>query len=156
MATATQETVENLCASVGIDAEYKGREKNADNWEHDAWTVTLTYQGRTYPATSYRMGTGHSKPYPTAKVHAELESWQLKAKQHRWKPTPPTAASVVDSLLLDVSGLDEPFEGWAASLGYDTDSRKAEAIYRACLETLPKLRAFFGADFERFEQAERL
>lgn len=142
-----KETIEYLCASMEIDTTYKGREKNADSWEHDAWTVTLTYQGRKYHGISYRMGTGHSKPYPP-----EYEPM----KRSFWKATPPTAATVIDSLLMDVADLDQTFEEWTASLGYDTDSRKAEAIYRECLGTLPRLRGFLGSDFERFEQAERL
>lgn len=139
-------TIPELCSHVGIEATYKGREKS-EGWEHDAWTVDLTYQGRTYPGISYRMGTGHSKPYPP-----EYEP----LKRSMWKPTPPDASTVIDSLLRDIEGIDQPFESWASDLGMDQDSRTAEATYRACLETLPRLRALLGVDFERFEQAERL
>lgn len=151
-----EDTIEELGANVSIVATYKGRETNEDGWEHDAWTVTLTYQGRTYKDIAYRMGTGHSKPYPTAKVRADLESWRLQQEQKRWEPTPPTASSVIDSLLLDVSGLDQRFEDWATDYGFDEDSRKAERFYNECLKVLPRLRALLGSDFDRFERAERL
>jgi hypothetical protein len=36
------------------------------------------------------------------------------------------------------------FEDWAQELGYDTDSRNAEAIYRACLDIGLKFRAMVG------------
>lgn len=32
------------------------------------------------------------------------------------------------------------FENWASEYGYDTDSRKAESIYQACLDIALKLR----------------
>lgn len=49
---------------------------------------------------------------------------------------------VTDSDVLESSG----FEDWADSLGYDTDSRKAEKIYRDCLEIGLKLKAIIGGD----------
>ena len=49
---------------------------------------------------------------------------------------------VSDSDVLECSG----FEDWAESLGYDTDSRKAESIYRQCLENALKLKAVIGSD----------
>ena len=146
----TADTIEELCAGVSIYVLYEGRVKNEDGWEHDAWTVALTYQGRTYADISYRMGTGHSKPATFA--DGAMGYQPVKG----WEPTAPHASDVIDSLLLDVCGLDQPFESWAADLGYDGDSRKAERIYHECLKTLPRLRALLGHDFERFEQAERL
>lgn len=38
------------------------------------------------------------------------------------------------------------FEEWANEFGYDPDSRKAEVIYRACLEIALKLRNGLGED----------
>lgn len=45
------------------------------------------------------------------------------------------AAGVLDSL---------GFEEWAESLGYDTDSRKAESIYRLCVEEVRKVERLLG------------
>lgn len=145
-----QHTIKELAERVGIEATYQGRQKDEDGWEHDAWDVTLTYQGQTYAGISYRMGTGHSKPA----TYADGAMGYQPVKD--WKPTAPDAATVVDSLLSDVSGLDRRFEDWAADLGYDEDSRKAERIYIECLKVLPRLQALLGADYTRFEQAERL
>lgn len=45
----------------------------------------------------------------------------------------PTVADVLSCLALDASVLKAmTFEDWASDLGYDTDSRQAEATYRAC------------------------
>lgn len=57
----------------------------------------------------------------------------------------PKLRDVMYSLISDASVLDAGgFESWAAEYGYDTDSRKAEATYRACLENALKLRAALG------------
>lgn len=56
-------------------------------------------------------------------------------------------ASVLGSLALDSSVRNnDDFEDWARDLGYDTDSRKAEAIYNACLETADEMEKLLGAD----------
>jgi hypothetical protein len=58
---------------------------------------------------------------------------------------PPSVVDVVQCLLMDSDVLNyRGFDDWADCLGYDTDSRKAEAIYRACLDTALQLRAIFG------------
>lgn len=63
----------------------------------------------------------------------------------RSSPIIPKDADVIHSIVLDASVLDEPsFESWASNFGYDTDSRAAEAVYKACLDTALKLRAIIG------------
>lgn len=65
------------------------------------------------------------------------------------KPVPimPEPRDVIYSLVMDSSVLDSGcFEQWAAEFGYDTDSRAAESIYRACLEIALKMRAALGDD----------
>lgn len=57
----------------------------------------------------------------------------------------PNACDVVASLVMDSNVLAAGgFEEWARDLGYDTDSRKAEATYKACLEIALKLRNGIG------------
>lgn len=57
----------------------------------------------------------------------------------------PTIDDVLYSLVLDASAIDyRGFEDWAEGCGYETDSRKAEGIYRACLDIGLKLRAAVG------------
>lgn len=61
----------------------------------------------------------------------------------------PSILDVVSSLLLDADVCGRSFEEWASDFGYDTDSRQAEKIYRACqdIESAWK-RAFSAADLE--------
>lgn len=65
---------------------------------------------------------------------------------HSDKPLPPPdLADVLYSLASDADVLDAGgFEEWASNYGYDTDSRKAEAVYRACLDIALKLREAIG------------
>jgi hypothetical protein len=60
----------------------------------------------------------------------------------------PTAEGVLECLISDSSGIDQPFDNWASDLGYDTDSRKAEKTYKAVQVQTKKLQQFLGDDFE--------
>ena len=86
---------------------------------------TIEFEGRGYhePLTVYfSQGSAHKKP--------------------------PTLADVLDCLASDASGVDnaQSFEAWASEYGYDTDSRKAEATYRACEKQAQELKALLGQD----------
>lgn len=83
-----------------------------ENWGCDAWRCTLAGQD-----FEFYTGMGHRKPDPVA----------------------PTAASLLYSLLLDRSAGLQTFYTWCAEIGYDTDSRKALAIYLACQANTIKL-----------------
>ena len=96
----------------------------------DAWMVTLSYKGRKLTVPFF-MGSGH---------HGNEQQ----------------AYEVIGALLSDVSGVDasSSFEGWAGDLGYDTDSRAAEAIFKSVQALAPKVHRLLGADFDEFSQAE--
>lgn len=86
------------------------------------------------------------QPYANPKNKAlELEFYAWACKQKReFEPRKgeplavklPTLADILSSLLSDGGAFfnAESFEDWARNCGYDTDSRKAEGIYRACME----------------------
>lgn len=101
-----------------------------DEWQRSAhpWTVTLHFRRRQM-TTSFFMGS---------------------ALTHE-----PTASEVLGSLLLDASADDtDSFEEWAAEFGYDTDSRRAEKTYLACVETAKRLRHLLGDDYEEFRSMD--
>ena len=59
--------------------------------------------------------------------------------------TPPVLCDVMYSLTMDAEVLDcSTFEEWASDCGYDEDSRKAEAIYKACQDNAKQFAAMFG------------
>lgn len=61
----------------------------------------------------------------------------------------PPLYTVLDCLACDAAGIDNAFgfADWADDYGYDTDSRKAERIYKACVKSAEKLRAFCGCAY---------
>lgn len=66
----------------------------------------------------------------------------------RYRIRKPTVSDVLDCLANDASTVmySQNFMEWADNLGYDTDSRKAEAIYNRILETTKDLQRFLGTD----------
>ena len=81
------------------------------------------------------------------------------SKGYGHKGAEPTAAEVLDCLALDASGVQGmSFGDWAAEYGYDTDSRKAERLYRATRKQGGQLAHFLGAaDYDfLLDSVERL
>lgn len=84
------------------------------------WEVYVAHDGAVM-RTLYTQGTGYTEP---PKMH-----------------------DVMCCLVQDAMGAaDAGFEEWAESFGFDTDSRKAEAIYRRCQRTYHDLVRVFGRD----------
>jgi hypothetical protein len=97
-----------------------------------------------YKAPVSRLGHQHSVMRHEA-IMREIETGRPASGLDGSKPFMPDVLDVVASLLMDSEAIDcGTFEEWASNLGYDTDSRKAEATYRACLEIGLKLRAALG------------
>lgn len=73
----------------------------------------------------------------------------LEAIAPKYMPEP---ADVLQCLALDAQSAQNSgsFDAWASDLGYDTDSRKAEGIYRACCDEAIKLQRWLG--LERYAQ----
>jgi len=82
----------------------------------NAWTVELRYQGR-------KMTT----PYYTGSMLGE-----------------PTIADVLESLLSDAFASECSFAEFCGDYGYDEDSRRAEAIWKACVKSGKAFRQFMG------------
>lgn len=62
----------------------------------------------------------------------------------------PTTADVLDNVASDASTVENArdFSDWCNELGYDTDSRKAERIYKATVRQTERLKAFIGAPYQ--------
>lgn len=99
----------------------------------------------------YGQGVGHLPGYQRAQRLTVDEDAAIQNaiewgdRYNGRKIKPPTAVDVLSSLVQDGGAIDCPtFEEWASEYGYDADSRKAEAIYRKCVETGLALRAGLG------------
>lgn len=115
---------------IEMTAERTDQNPNMDDQDRamDHWRVTLRRNGadrRSRMTIIFSMGLGH---------HGKM----------------PTAADVLDCLSSDSSCVRDDFEEFCANLGYDSDSRKAERIYKACQRAAAKLEKFLGS--EAFEQ----
>ena len=109
------------CAHV---PEYSQRERTADTRWYSDYLVKVCEQGAYLPRVTYEraQGTWKGQPVPA-----------------------PLLTDVLYSLAMESDVLEAgTFEQWAGDLGYDTDSRKAEATYRACLDNALKLRVMIG------------
>lgn len=136
------------------------------------WRVMVKRNGRAVIVTDYSAGVGHAPSHKAKRIPVgygrTLSFWQRDAgawecengfaalpqwhgaegfRADRKKPIKPDPVDVIWSLSRDADVIDAGgFDQWAADLGYDTDSRKAEATYRACLEIALQLRAAIGDD----------
>lgn len=95
--------------------------------------------GRPDDVAQWAPGSSHYL-VTIARGTKSFQTWYSMGSAHT---NPPELSDVMASLLMDTSDTDSPFEEWADGLGYDTDSRKAEAIYRACLVIGAHLSAMF-------------
>lgn len=100
---------------------------DSDNWEHYAWTVNFAPPGKPIVSLNYKCGTGHVT--------------KIKSRFVTPRPIPPKAAEVLACHCRDYTDSDCAFDEWAETFGYDTDSRKALAMYDECRAAGPKLRA---------------
>lgn len=118
------------------------------------WKVTVKKDGRDVLTTDYMAGIAHAPSYPASMAHnltvADAEALEHETEKGRsTKPGRalilPKVEDVLYSLAQDAGAIDaRDFEDWASDFGLDTDSRQAEATYRACLEIALKLRAALG------------
>jgi hypothetical protein len=122
-----QTDLRKLVAKLGIriTSKFIG-EKTQDNWLSREWKVTLRLKGRQL-TTAYFTGMGINEP---------------------------DAASVIYSLCSDARVIEYSFEEFCSEFGYDSDSRKAERTYNACVKMAPKVRKFLGEHFEACSSAE--
>lgn len=178
--TQPQETLETL--GLDIVAEFvpfsKSRNAKPNPSTSDLslnWRVTVRRNGEPFLETDYMQGIGHAPAYNASNRklgHVDslmrFECLQFEAEKGRahgfmMGGSPmggkaleaPSAADVLYSLSSDADALDyATFEDWAENYGYDPDSRKGEATYRACLEIALKLRAAIGdAGLEKLREA---
>ena len=136
-------------------------------WRSLNWRVTIKRDGRDVLTTDYSAGEAHCPAYKQDRAQAMrlygkggIEQRIAYEIEHgtealhpfvgvgkKGKPILPEFEAVLASLTTDSDVIDyATYEEWACEFGYDPDSRKGEATYRACLEIALKLRAGIGED----------
>jgi len=165
------------CQYIGIKTEKdKGPEGKPVEHTMDEWSCTLSRdkqsmtipfkQGLAHRKTTSRsiikaFGYGHGL---TSKQVKQYERESYKMKPEKWiamsEPVAPELDNVLDCLRSDSECWENSrnFEDFCSELGYDTDSRKAESIYKACGEIAKELKFLLGSDNYKklLEEVERL
>ena len=163
--TAHNITVESEFVPWSQSRSYSAEDVKYTDKRNLNWRVTLKHDGRDVLTTDYSAGIAHCPAYKSIRpgtlkfslyneelFEHETETGTTARRSGAFgvtkgKPILPEADSVLCSLVMDASVLDaSTFEEWVGDLGYDEDSRAAEAIYRACLEIALKLRNGLGND----------
>jgi hypothetical protein len=108
--------------------------------------ITLTF---TRVASNPHMPDFAGRHYKVTLRHqgAQMTTYFSKGLGH--KGAPPTTAEVLECLASDgaaISNAGGNFEDWAADLGYDPDSRKAEKLFKTCEKQAGRLHSFLGDD----------
>lgn len=152
------------------------KEERAWEAEAGHWRVTITARDSRYSHTcEYSMGCGHRVWKKGAQNSVRLGGSFYIASERRdvqdgkpvqpkylagktihlvemvrdlSEPMPPTLDMVLDSLAADADGWTNArdFASWCDDFGMDTDSRRAEAAYKACGEIAKGLRFMLGED----------
>lgn len=125
------------------------------------WSVTLLQNGCEVLTTDYSAGLAWCPSYKqgarwTLDYAGVIES-ETETGRAKGKPILPESLGVIASLAMDSDVLDyAKFEDWAEEFGYESDSRSAEKVYRACLEIALTLRAALGdRNLEALREAAR-
>lgn len=152
-----------------VTAKYEfvpfSRSRNAnDKLPSLNWKITLYRNGREFMRFDYGQGCAHAPSYNKANntrlttyernetIKRECETGKLQSYlvalgvHSSGKPIdPPKLADVLYSICMDSDAIEYgTFEEWASNTGYEPDSRKAEAIYNACVKEALKMRGAVG------------
>jgi hypothetical protein len=116
--TEAREALRAEFAALGLIAEVtrknKTPEKDSEGWLHWPWLVSIRYLCPG-PSDSIRLPYRHGIALTDA----------------------PEPAEVLANYCRDWLDAQQPFEDWAGNYGYDSDSRKAERIWKQCRDCLP-------------------
>jgi hypothetical protein len=105
-----------FCWELRLESNARGgyTDETAEGWEHRAFSVLFSRNGRTV-SFDWKQGMGIT--------------------------TKPQGFEVICAVCRDyLEASENSFDDWAGNFGYDSDSRKAEAIYGQCLAMGDKLK----------------
>jgi hypothetical protein len=146
---AIRQTIRERLDAMGVSIrfEYAGYTEERKHSFWVLWKGTIVKDGREVYSFDYGHGIGHIKGLnPNPKTIRDFEQIRsLLGSGMQMKLHAPKGENALSCLVSDADAIDYPtFEEWASEFGYDADSRKAEAIYRKCVETGLALRRIFG------------
>lgn len=157
----SKELILAAAAELGITMEAVfipfSRSRNASEKQPTLnWRVSLARNGKAIITSDYSAGKGHCPAYKASIaalgnrnsimrddfIRRECETGRAADSGDKLMPD---FADVINSLVSDADVIDyATYEDWASNFGYDPDSRKGEADYRACLDVALRMRAALG------------
>lgn len=131
-----------LAQEITYEVRYTGPTER-HGWKADSWVFSFKREGWPPLEFEYSTGLGHRTPAPKPTdggppPRRNTLMWERLEAQRQ--PQVPAVAGVLNSLLLDFSSTEQPFEDWCADFGYDSDSRKGLDTYLECQQNGVKLR----------------
>lgn len=118
-------------------AHYIGERTDERGHVRDTWVCVFEVVGR-----------GHRDP-------VDFRYFTGTGNRRDGYPVYPRRADVLHCLFMDSEAIDLTFEDWCDNFGEDTDSLKAQTIYRECREQTKRLIALIDrADFDRLRHLE--
>lgn len=138
--------LEEFLSKYKYDCTLLGLRKDDDGWEHFKFNCTIEDESFTF-----RSGIGHAKWFrgDSANRKAKDEGYEI-VLENDWKLGKLRLKRIKISEIVYCTLLDnteENFHDWCSNFGYDTDSRKALAIYLECQENYVRLRKALGQGF---------
>ncbi len=136
-----QEAINHFGITIESTFIPKSKSRNRDERHLSInWICTLSRNGKKTWSGDYSQGIGHAPKIKDAGSYKRNQFEHVIAEHGRsvqagrvFKVTPPSACDVLYSLLTDATAFEQTFEDWCSNFGYDTDSRKAEQTYQACV-----------------------
>lgn len=124
---------------------FKATARHSDLWPF------LQARGAKVPTGPRREGSRVPHIWPPFKHQRDKDELRRISE-----PIPPTLEELLECMQSDAGGFwDGPtFEEWAGECGYDTDSRRALALYIRCQEHARHITRFLGEHFEPFMEVE--
>lgn len=146
MTDTPEKTLPQVCEEIGLRLEIYRKPRDVHDvstegdgdkkWKHYSYLVGIRYLHNVVQDIPWKQGTGF-----------------VKKQGSRTFFTLPKVEDVVFSLVLDSDACDLSFDDWCSNYGYDTDSRKALAVYLKCQELGVKIRKLLGKHFEAVRKA---
>ena len=157
MTTTLAETIEAKLTADGYSVESVLVRDDFDGREGQAhWSATILRNGQSLQV-DYSAGCAHrhyrnGRPIQFNHFSRRMSVDEL-ARNKRSKPNKPTLVDVMSAVVSDAQcvAYGQTFEDFAAELGYDEDSRRAEKAFHGCRDEYFGLQRL-GADLDELSE----
>ena len=118
-------------------------------------TAKLIENGVNFPNTGDK--TLHNKFRVKVTTNQGSASFDFYDSMHNYTKGITTLSdgellSTLECFLSDAVAANDSFEGFCSNFGYDTDSRSAERVYKACQKSLKKAERIFADVTDTFNE----